>query len=349
MTYAFFAALLLLGALAAFAIARPLRKESPALFRTLMVAVPALALSLYFVVGTPAALDRDALQRTVDGGPQSLEEAIAGLREELERNPGQVDGWVLLGRSMAMQGDFDAAREAFARALQLLPDDAGLLIEAAEARAQSNEGNRFDDEAIAMLRKAAALDPDNQRAPWFIGIAHRQRGEDAEAVAAWEALLPRLDAGTAAALRQQIDAAREAAGLPPQAAPVSAPDPASAATTPADGVRVRVSLDPDFASRVRLRGDSVVFVIARVPDGPPMPVAVQRHALQDLPLDIVLGDGDSPMPTQKLSALADIELVARLSSSGSANRQDDDLESATVRVSRPLSSPVELIIGAPSR
>lgn len=346
MTYVFLALLALLALfalLATFAIAWPLRSGSPRVFAGLMAAVPVLTIALYLVVGTPAALDSEARQRFADA-PRSLDEAISGLRAELERNPAQADGWVLLGRSYSMQGRFAEARDAFARALVMVPDDANLLIEAAEARAQANPGNRFDDEAIALLHRAAALDPANQRAPWFIGIAHRQRGEDAEAAAAWEALLPRLDASTAAALRQQIDAAREAAGLE------RLPAPAPTETTPAaDGVRVRVALDPEFASRVRLRGDATVFVIARIPGGPPMPVAVQRHALQDLPLDIVLGDGDSPMPTQKLSELPEVELSARLSGSGDATRQDGDIESAPVRVTLPADAPVQLVIGEPTR
>ncbi|MGJ4728175.1 c-type cytochrome biogenesis protein CcmI/CycH, partial [Luteimonas sp. SDU101] len=114
-------------------------------------------------------------------------------------------------------------------------------------------------------------------------------------------------------------------------------------------LRVRVSLDPDFAARVRLRGDAAVFVIARAAGGPPMPVAVERHALQDLPLDIVLDDGDSPMPTAKLSALTDIELVARISATGSANRAEGDIESAAVRVKLPADAPVELVIGTQAR
>ena len=109
-------------------------------------------------------------------------------------------------------------------------------------------------------------------------------------------------------LRAQIDEARKAAGLKPlpPAAPVAA----------SSGLRVRVALDPDLAARARLRGDATVFVIARAAGGPPMPVAVERHTLQDLPLDITLDDGDSPMPTQKLSAMREVEVLARISASG---------------------------------
>ena len=132
----------------------------------------------------------------------------------------------------------------------------------------------------------------------------------------------------------------------PATAP-TAPDDASGAT--AGAVRVRVSLDPDFAARVRLRGDATVFVIARAAGGPPMPVAVERHALQDLPLDIVLDDSDSLMPTAKLSSLPQIELVARISATGSANRAEGDIESAAATVKLPVDVPVELVIGAQTR
>ncbi len=108
-----------------------------------------------------------------------------------------------------------------------------------------------------------------------------------------------------------------------------------------------VSLDPAFAARVRLRGDASVFVIARVPGGPPMPVAVQKHPLQALPLRVTLSDADSPMPTQKLSQLQQVQVVARLSASGNAMRQEGDLESAPVTVNLPATAPVELVIGKP--
>lgn len=54
---------------------------------------------------------------------------------------------------------------------------------------------------------------------------------------------------------------------------------------------------------MRLRGDATVFVIARQPDGPPMPIAVEKHTVSELPLKVVLDDADGPMPTAKLSSL----------------------------------------------
>ena len=172
----------------------------------------------------------------------------------------------------------------------------------------------------------------------FIGVAQRQRGQDAEAAKTWEPLLAQVDARTAASLRTQVNAAREAAGLPPLAS-------AEPVATQGPGLRVKVSLDPDFAARVRLRGDAVVFVSARPVGGPPMPVAAERHTIQELPLDIVLDDSDSLMPTRKLSELDEVEISARLSAGGTADRQEGDIESAAIRVKLPSDQVVELVIG----
>lgn len=334
--------LLVVGALAVAAlVAMPLRKGAPKLYAGVVVVLPVLLFALYRLVGAPVMLDGAAVAAaTAERGPQSLEEAIAELEAELKRNPAQPEGWRLLGRTYATLGRHAESRDAFMTALRDAPDNAELLVEAAQARAQASPQKRFDDDALAMLRKALAIDPANQHAQWFIGVAQRQRGEDAQAVATWEALLPRLDKDTATALRAQIAEARRAAGMPPMADPAP-----TAAAHPASGLRVKVALDPDFAARARLRGDTTVFVIARAPEGPPMPVAVERHALHDLPLDIVLDDGDSPMPTAKLSTLQEVEVIARMSASGSADRGEGDVESAPVRVRLPTDAAVELVLG----
>lgn len=309
----------------------------------LAVAILALGVAtaaLYALVGTPRALQAQNRE-----APRTLEDGVKQLQAALAKDPNRADGWALLGRSQMSLGHHAEAAAAFARAVRLAPEQAPLLIEAAEARAMANPQRQFDDQALAWLQHALQLAPGSERGAWFLGIAQRQRGQDAAAAATWEALLPRVDAATAAALRPQIDAARSAAGLPalPTAGATAQPDKAPATA----GLTVAVSLDPAFAARVRLRGDASVFVIARVPGGPPMPVAVQKHPLQALPLRVTLSDADSPMPTQKLSQLKQVQVIARLSASGNAMRQDGDLESAPVTVTLPATAPVELVIGKP--
>lgn len=351
----FLAATAFVAAAFAAVVALPLRKRSLRMYAAVVAVFPVLALALYQILGTPAALDPAARApvavATEEAGhadPAAFAAAVAQLRAELESNPAQPDGWPLLARSLAMQGDFAGARDAFAKALELVPDDPGLLVDAAQAGAQAHPQNLFDEAAIAQLQRAIALQPENQRARWFIGVSQRQRGLPAEAAATWEALLPEVEPSTAASLRTQIDEARIAAGLPPLPVVVAPAATAQVATAGGSGLRVKVSLDPAFAARARLRDDAVVFVSARVPGGPRMPVAAERHAIQDLPLDIVLDDSDSPMPTQKLSALDEVEVSARLSASGDASRSGEDIESAPVRVTLSSDAVVELVIGRPA-
>ena len=323
--FAVLASLMTLATMATLAYA--LRGGAPRVAVAVALLVPILVGGLYAIVGTPQALDPE--QRRA---PDSLEDAIARLEADLQRDPRQPEGWQLLGRAYAGLERFDASRDAFARAARLLPDDDALQVEAAQARARAAPDRRFDATAVQALRKVLARNPDHQHARWYLGIAQRQAGDDAGAVATWTPLLALLDGAAADALREQIAVARAAAGLPAQAT-------GNTATT--HEVRVRVRLDPAAAPPP---ADAVVFVIARQAGGPPMPVAVQRHPVSALPLDIVLSDADSPMPTQPLSALRAVEILARISRSGDAARADGDAESAAVRVALPLDAPVELVI-----
>ncbi|NDK38616.1 cytochrome C biogenesis protein [Pseudoxanthomonas gei] len=310
----------------------PLWRDSRALVIGGVLALGLATFALYSVTGTPSAINQ------VVAPAPSLDEALADLRAELKRNPALPEGWQLLGKTLASEGRLAESSEAFAEAVKHLPDDPNLLVEAAQARLYAAPDRKLDAQALAWVQHALAVQPGHQRATWLLGIAQRQQGKPADAAKTWEPLLAQVDPATAATLRVQINAARADAGMPSLAD--AAPAPAST-----NALTVKVALDPDFASRVRLRGDTTVFIIARLPGGPPMPVAAEKHALQDLPLTVTLDDGDSPMPTQKLSALKEVEVIARLSASGDPMRQEGDIESAPVRTALPASGTVELVLG----
>lgn len=304
------------------------------IWATLVALLVVATLGLYQLLGTPAALQAEASTAP----PQSIEEGIGQLQEALRQNPERVDGWVLLARSQLETGNVSGAAAAFEKAVQLAPDEPGLLVEAAQVRARAAPKFLFDDTALQWLQHALQLAPDNERAVWLIGIVQRQRGQDEAAATTWESLLPKLEPAAANALREQIDLAR---GKPGAAAPANATAPAAT-----HAVTVTVTLAPSLAERVA-SGTQSVFVIARVPGGPPMPVAVERHPAQAPPLTITLDDADSPMPTQKLSALQEVEVFARLSASGKAMREQGDVESAPVRVRLPADKPLEITLGQP--
>jgi cytochrome c-type biogenesis protein CcmH len=284
----------------------------------------------YFAIGTPAALD--PAQREM---PRTLEDAIVKLEGELQRDPNQVEGWRLLARAYIAQGNAAKASDALAHAVKLAPDDPDLLAEGAEMRALAAPERRFDAEGVAMLRHAIELQPMHQRARWFLGIAQRQASQPAEAARTWEPLLSVVDAAAAAPLRAQIDAARAEAGLSPL------PAATAAAQTPAQGgLKVKVSVAPELAAKIP--PNATLFVIARQAGGPPMPVAVEKLPAAGFPREVVLDDGDSPMPTMKLSQLDAVDVLARVSASGDAMPKSGDLE-AKAKTSK-TSGAIELMI-----
>lgn len=325
----------------------PLRRASArgarqhGVFLLACLSMGAAAACLYLLTGTPQAAApaaAPAAQTT------ALREGVKALERSLHADPQRADGWALLGRSRAELGQLDAAATAFARAVQLAPDDAGVLVEAAQARAQAHPRKAFDDTALQWLQHARAVQPDAERAAWLLGIALRQRGRDADAVAVWSALLPHLQPAAATALRQQIDIAQRAADQAP-AAVASVDAPAGPGAPSASGVlatsesrqgalQIRVAL-PAALDPAQWPAQAAVFVLARVPGGPPMPVAVKRLPLSALPAVVTLTDADSPMPTQPLSTHAQVEVLVRVSRSGSAAPGDGDVQS----IPQPLTLP----------
>jgi cytochrome c-type biogenesis protein CcmH len=322
-----FATLLVFGI-----VLRPLWREKRLSALLLIIGLILASAGLYRHVGTPIALDASMVER-----PDTIEEALIQLERSKDTFPDH-EGWVMLASTYARVGKFEQARDAWEEVLKRAPDEPDFLAAAAESRAQAEPQRRFDARAVDYLQRALKGNPQHQRARLFMGIALRQQNKPADAAAMWEPLLALVDTANAETLRAEVDAARKDAGLP------SLPPPAAASAP--KGLVVEVALDPAFASRVRLRGDTTVFVIARAPDGPPMPVAVEKHSIADLPLTVTLDDGDGPMPTAKLSALQEVEVIARLSASGNAIRQSDDIESKPVRVKLPATQTVKLTLGA---
>ena len=317
----FVIAALLMAVLALGVVFRPLWRDNRKLAVAMMSSIAIVAGLLYLLVGTPRALDP-----TQRRAPETLADAVTQLEAELKRDPNQPEGWRLLARAQSAQGRVEQARDAYAQAVKLAPDEPDLLAEAAEARALAAPDRRFDDEALAMLRHALERQPMHQRARWFLGIAQRQAGQPAEAAKTWEPLLGVVDANTLGSLREQINVARAEAGLEPLAAPAV---PAVAGAL----LQVTVELAPELKSQLR-EGD-VLFVIARQPNGPPMPVAVKRLPADTFPATVELGDSDGPMPTMKLSQVDAVEIIARISHDGDATRTRGDLESAA-QAARPV-------------
>ena len=79
-----------------------------------------------------------------------------------------------------------------------------------------------------------------------------------------------------------------------------------------------------------LQAGDTLFVFARTPQGPRLPLAVLRQGASAQPVDFKLSDAQAMAPDHKLSSQPQVVLEARISRSGNAMPQSGDLFGRTV-------------------
>jgi cytochrome c-type biogenesis protein CcmH len=257
-----------------------------------------------------------------------IEDVVDKLATRLQSNPDDAKGWTMLARSRVALGQHDKAAEAFSRAERLLPRDADLLADHADALAMAH-GRSLEGEPSELLRRALEIDPLHAKALALAGTAAFDRKDYKAAVRYWETLARTepSDGPFAGQVRDGIAEARQLAGMPPAAASASGAAPAPAAKPVNATLSGTVTLASALAGKVS--PDDVLFVFARAVDGPRMPVAIVRKRVSDLPLQFRLDDSMAMSPEANLSSVRRVIVGARISHSGNAMPQQGDLQGMT--------------------
>ncbi|EAN8471928.1 cytochrome c-type biogenesis protein CcmH [Salmonella enterica] len=148
-----------------------------------------------------AALTPVLLERALDPKAQPLnEEEMArlalGLRTRLQSDPGNAEGWIMLGRIGMVLGNAGTATGAYANAYRLDPKNRDAALGYAEALTRSSdpEDNRRSGE---LLRRLVRSDHTDIRVLSLYAFNAFEQGRFGEAVAAWEMMLKLLPAGDA--------------------------------------------------------------------------------------------------------------------------------------------------------
>ena len=125
---------------------------------------------------------------------------VEGLAARLEDAPGDIDGWLMLGRSRMVLGEVEAAKSAFEQAIEQAPDRPDILLAYASALLQPSETPGGDpivvDEAKALYQKLLKLAPNDPEPRWLLGVAAAQAGNKEAAVTHWQALLGLIEEGS---------------------------------------------------------------------------------------------------------------------------------------------------------
>lgn len=290
--------------------------------------VPILAIAIYWVLGSPQALQPDSVAASgADHAvtAEQVERMVEKLAQRLRTEPGDAAGWSMLGRSYAALSRFSEASAAFAQAVKLLPGDASVLADYADMLAMA-QGRKLAGEPRRIVAKALAADPNHLKALALAGSAAFEAGEYAEAVRYWERLERTLPPGSelASSVAASIAEARGLAGGA-VAKPAKSAEKSGAGTGVAEiSIRGTVRLSPGLQSKTA-PGDTV-FVFARALNGPRAPLAVRRFRADQLPVEFVLDQSAAMSPELTLAQFKEVVVGARITKSGNAISQRGDLE-----------------------
>jgi cytochrome c-type biogenesis protein CcmH len=303
--------------------------------------IPLLAGSLYFMLGNYQAVSHTA-EMSVDPEATKLLEInkmVLRLAEKMKAKPNDAQGWLILGRSYKALEQYPQAADAFANAYHLLGDQAEVMLLYADALAYVNNRN-LAGRPSELVYKALALEPDNLNALWLGGMAKAQEGDAPAAIKLWKKLEATLQPGS--------DSQQEIKNLLSSLAKDTSPGQVQKepeAKVSNFTLSVQVSLAPKLQKATA--AEDTVFIYAQALSGPKMPLAIVRKHVSDLPLAVSLNDSMAMMPNMKLSNFASVKLLARISKSGNAMTQPNDLIGIIEQVDLTDKSIHKIIINTP--
>jgi cytochrome c-type biogenesis protein CcmH/NrfG len=136
---------------------------------------------------------------------------IAELKSELAQDPKNAAKWTELGNIHYDVKDREDAVNAYARALELQPNDANVITDQGVMYRELGEL----DKAAANFKRAREVDPKHVQAAFNLGVIQAQMGQKEEAIKSFEAVTKLDPTGPGgAAARKLIESLKTA---PPKA------------------------------------------------------------------------------------------------------------------------------------
>jgi cytochrome c-type biogenesis protein CcmH len=322
---------------------------------TLLI-IPVLGLVMYQYIGTPEAISVPAAeprqvaqtQEPHSADQPDMETMVAELQQRMHENPDDPDGWLILGRTLKTMERYDDAEYALEKANRLVPGTPQVMVEYAEAMLFASGSKQVPAEVRQLLESAVEIDPTQQKGLWLLGMASAQDGDEAAAITTWQQLLAQLEPGSgpAQAVMEQIELAQTRMGqdttgpVASTAAAPAAPAPAAPTTVAEAGIPVTITVADELAGSVP--ANAALFVFIHPAGGAGMPLAVRRVAARGFPMSMNFTDADLLMPGGSLQNHEQLDVSARISISGIANKAPGDIQADKVSVNTQAVQPVAL-------
>jgi cytochrome c-type biogenesis protein CcmH len=285
----------------------------------ILVLLPTIAIPVYLKFGNPSPPNTPSQAAHPDPA-----EMVRELQSRIALAPNDPEPRLWLARVYMVSSQYDKAVKEFADLDKLTPEQPAVLLQYADALSMAHNG-LIAGQAAELIQRALVLEPENVTGLWLAGLGADQAGESRKALdylqkarqisataeiptTELDALIAEVETRTGLKAAPQIDAGPKVPPVPP--------------TSPQIAVAVKV----DPAVTAALPASTVVFVLAKAVSGPPMPLAVKRLTLGELPLTITLDDSLAMAPQFKLSSVKQVMVTARISRNGQPVAQKGDIE-----------------------
>ncbi|KYH03377.1 c-type cytochrome biogenesis protein CcmI [Bradyrhizobium sp. DOA1] len=158
-----------------------------------LIGLPLVAIGVYMPLGSPRLQDFPLAQRERGPVSNTLENMVTQVEQHLEKNPTDGRGWNVLGPVLQRLGRFDDAVRAYRNSLTYNGETSERRADLGEALAAA-AGGVVTAEAKTEFERARALDADDPKANYFLGLAAEQDGRKEDAANIWRALLAKAPA-----------------------------------------------------------------------------------------------------------------------------------------------------------
>jgi cytochrome c-type biogenesis protein CcmH len=303
----------IMAAIAAAIVAVPLLrdKKSRAVGALAAVLVAAAAAGLYPLWSNWDWNAPPAQQEAAAPAPDVVA-MVVKLEQRLRDNPGDLAGWLLLGKSYVALQRLDDAVAAYDHAHQLDAKNVEATLGLGEALSL-RAGGQVSPASAQLFEDALAVEPNNPRALLYGGFGAASRGDNSLARSRWQAL---KDLHPPPQIEQMLD--QRIAALGPSAPTGTNALPAGTSASPEGSapalVTVNIHIAPALKSR--LKPETPLFVFAREPDSRGPPLAAKRLTSDAIGSQVQLSASDSMMPGRVLVVGKRVAITARISFSG---------------------------------
>lgn len=291
---------------------------------TIMVlAFPLLVLTIYSYVSTYPWDDQTiTVQQPASGTAAPVDEMITELAARLEQEP-DVEGYILLARSYIQLQRWPDAVDAWHRAWELTEGKSPeVSLGYAEALILADQ-RTLKTSAADLLEQVLVELPDSTKALWYGAISASARGLNDLAIERYAKLSKVDDLPPNMRLVVQEQLAELGASASAQDAAPDTPDAAEEGATKGLVIRATITVDAALAELAPSGATLFLFARDKAQAGPPL--AVKRMRPRTFPLEVKLSDANAMVAGRKLADASELEVVARISSTGSAIEAAGDL------------------------